>query len=171
MSDQYQFVIVRFERFVATEDPNYLLPEIKNRCNQFRVQAIAADGRGNGLVYNRILFDGLANRCLFYAIVYSVTDSDPVKNGVLWDWTVNRSASIGNVFARVKRKTLAFPCVADCGSFLDEFACEISVHDNFKRTVIFDHPTNQPDDALHAANYAHLVGTRLHAHWEIHPDD
>jgi hypothetical protein len=82
--------------------------------------------------------------------------------GRLWHWTVNRSASIGTVFGRVKKQMLIFPCVQDCGSFLDEIGCEIADYDDSARSICYSHPETQPDDALHALNYALLMGIRGH---------
>jgi hypothetical protein len=81
---------------------------------------------------------------------------------VLWVWTVNRSASIGTVFGRVKKRTILFPRVEDCGSFLDELECEVAEYDDISRSIKYSHPETQPDDCLHASNYAVLIGTRLH---------
>jgi hypothetical protein len=48
----------------------------------------------------------------------------------------------------------------DCGCFLDEFSCEVAEYDDHLRSVRYTHPETQPDDALHATNYALLLGTR-----------
>ena len=77
---------------------------------------------------------------------------------MLTKWTVNRSATIGALFSRVKKKKILFPRVADCASFLDEFACEQADYDDVNRTVKYFHPAGQQDDALHATNYAVLLG-------------
>lgn len=67
---------------------------------------------------------------------------------------VNRLATIGGLFSRIKKKTIIFPRVADCGSFLDEFACEVAEYDDPARTVKSSHPETLQDDAMHATNYA-----------------
>jgi hypothetical protein len=77
-------------------------------------------------------------------------------------WTVGRSASIGNLFARVKSQKISFPRETDCGSYLDEFAAVIAEYDDTNRTVSYSHPESQQDDAMHACNYALLVATYLH---------
>ena len=50
--------------------------------------------------------------------------------------------------------------VAQSGSYLDEFACEVAEYDDINRTVRYSHPETQQDDAMHATNYALLVGIR-----------
>jgi hypothetical protein len=51
----------------------------------------------------------------------------------------------------------------DCASFLEEFACEVVVHDDHNRTIKYTHPESQPDDALHSTNYALLMAVRSQA--------
>jgi hypothetical protein len=161
MSDDNVFNIVRFECFAACEEPDYVMREVCHRCNQFHIRVIGADGLGNGVMANRLLLGILNSQCPFYAIEYS-GDQEPVRDGALWRWKVRRSASIGHLFGRVKKNMIRFPAVADCGAFLDELGCEIAVHDNMSRSIKYDHPPNQPDDALHAANYALLIAARDH---------
>jgi len=61
----------------------------------------------------------------------------------------------------VKKQTILFPRVDQCGSFLSEFACEVAEYDDLNRTVKYSHPETQPDDALHATNYALQVAILL----------
>jgi hypothetical protein len=102
MANDYRFHIVRVERFAATEDPDHVLKAVAERCRQFRIRWLAADGGGNGHVFNRLLYDRLHPRG-YYAVLYSSADHEPRKDGVLMKWTVDRSASIGVVMSRVKK--------------------------------------------------------------------
>jgi hypothetical protein len=163
LDQEYRFVVVRFDRFAAREDPKSVLQQVSERCRQFGIRVAAADGGGNGHVYNRLLLDRLLNQVgVFLAIMYSTTEHQPLQDGVLWRWTVSRSASIGVVFSRVKKKLMVFPRVEDCGSFLDEFAGEFAEYDSVQRSIRYSHPETQPDDSLHAANYALLAAVRAH---------
>ncbi len=159
MRDDFHFQVCRFERFPATEDPDRVLAAVAQRCQQLGVRIVSADGGGNGHVYNRLLVDRLRVQGM-YAILYSATSHEPQQDGVLTKWTVDRSASIGALFSRVKKRQISFPRVADCGSFLDEFACEYVEFDDSSRSVRYTHPESQMDDALHATNYALLVAVR-----------
>jgi len=160
MDPSFRFRVCRFERFAASEEPDKILREVANRCRQFRVTWIGADGGGNGLMLNRLLLDRLNRFHDLFGIHYSVADHEPRRDGVLVKWTVNRSATLGVVFSRIKKQQMEFPRVEDCGSFLDEFACEISEFDDITRSVRYSHPESQQDDALHATNYALLVAIR-----------
>jgi hypothetical protein len=160
MQADYAFVVCRMERFGAREEPERILAEVAARCRQFQVRWIAADGGGNGHVYNRLLWDKLTHPQGLYAIHYSQADSQPVRDGVLTRWTVHRSATIGALLGRVKKRKILFPRPRDVGSFLDEFACEVAAYDEAQRSIRYTHPETQPDDALHATNYALLLATR-----------
>ena len=167
MRDDFHFQVCRFERFAGTEDPDHVLAAVTNRCQQFSVRFVAADGGGNGHVYNRLLLDRLKMRGM-YAVLYSAATHEPYQDGVLTKWTVDRSASIGALFSRVKKKQITFPRVEDSGSYLDEFACEFVEFDDRSRSVRYAHPETQMDDALHATNYALLVAVRAHHHARQH---
>jgi hypothetical protein len=162
MDDDFRFHVVHFDRFPAQEDPEAVLKAVARLCLLFQLRSLAADGGGHGHVYNRLLVDRLQQQASLHAIVYSASEHEPRRDGVLWQWVVGRSASIGTVFSRVKKEALLFPRVEDCGSFLDELQCETAAYDDLSRTIKYSHPETQPDDCLHATNYALLVGTRAH---------
>jgi len=159
--DDNKFHVVRFDRFTAKEDPDYVLNQLTKRCRDFKVKWIASDGGGNGFVYNRLLLDRLDWAATLFGVKYSASGHEPEKDGRLWSWTVNRSSSIGAVFSRIKKKLLLFPRAAECGSFLDEFTCELAEYDDHTRTICYTHPETHPDDALHATNYAELLARSM----------
>jgi hypothetical protein len=74
---------------------------------------------------------------------------------------INRSATIGGLFTRVKKQRLLFPRVEDVGDYLDEYACEVAEYDDLQRSVKYTHPETQQDDALHATNYAMWLGYKI----------
>ena len=161
MRDDNRFVEVFLERYRAREEPNEILKAIIRRCEQFRVQMVATDGMGNGSLYNSLLLDGLPQLRGLYAMCYSVADHEPQQyKGRIWNWTIGRTPSIGLVFARIKKQLLIFPRLQDCSSFLDEIWCEVAEYDDQKRTIKYTHPETQPDDTLHAINYAATLARR-----------
>ncbi len=161
MRSDYVFQVCRFARFSADEDPDKLIREVARNCEHFGVKWIGADGGGNGHVLNRLLLDRLNRPQTMYAILYSGSSHPPVQDGILWKWTVNRSATIGALFSRIKKKMVLFPALEQSGTYLDEFACEVAEYDDINRTVRYTKPENQRDDAMHATNYALLVAIRL----------
>jgi hypothetical protein len=152
------FEVCYLETFAANEEPNYLINQVAQRCRQFGVQFIAADGGGAGIHLNRMLARELA--CEIYGIFYTASSQQPRQNGVLWDWSVPRTATIGHVFSRIKLRRILFPRIEDCGSLLEEFWCEIAEYDEYSRTIKYTHAATQHDDTLHATNYALLLGRR-----------
>jgi hypothetical protein len=161
MRSDFRFQVLRYDRFAGREDPDYVLGRVAGICQEFNVRFLAADGGGNGTVLNRLLVDRLQHPNGLYAINYSMADHPPVRDGVLWRWTIHRSSSIGALFSRVRKKTLLFPAATECGQFLDQFACEVAEYDDYHRTIRYTHPETLPDDALHATNYALQAGLRL----------
>ena len=104
-------------------------------CRKFGVKVIAADGAGNGYLYNRLLQNKLGYQAGLWGIIYSTSDQEPIQDGTLWKWTVNRSATIGGTFGRIKKQMLHFPRAEECGTFLDEFVCELAEYDDHSRTI------------------------------------
>jgi len=49
----------------------------------------------------------------------------------------------------------------DCRAFLPEIYCEVAEHNNEQRTIKYTHPETQPDDTLHAINYAATLARRF----------
>jgi hypothetical protein len=153
--------ILRMERFRPQEEPDRVLNEVAERCRAFGVKYIAADGGGAGIVYNRLLQNKLGNQASLCGIIYSTSDQEPVRDGTLHKWTVNRSVSIGNTFTRIKKQMLHFPRAKECGTFLDEFVCELAEYDDHSRSIRYTHPDGLLDDALHATNYMQTMGLRV----------
>jgi hypothetical protein len=162
MRDDDCFVVLRLERFPAREEPNQVLAAVAQRCRQFGVRALAADGGGNGSVYNSLLLDQLPQLAILFAMLYSAADHPPqVYRGRLSNWTIARTPSLGAVFSRVKKHKIEFPRLQECGSFLDEIYCETAEYDDHNRSIKYLHPETQPDDTLHAVNYAAVLGRRV----------
>jgi hypothetical protein len=154
------FEVCHFSRFRGDEDPDRVSRLVAEVCENFQVRWIGADGLGTGVVFNRLLLGVLPYETHLYGIAYSAADANPYQDGILWKWTVDRTGSIGYLFSCVKKQKIQFSRAEDCRDFLDEFAGEVAEWDDISRRLKFSHPSTQPDDALHAANYALLIATR-----------
>ncbi len=164
-----RFVIVFMERYQAMEDPDAILESIARRCQQFRVAAVAADGGGNGSVYNPLLLHRLPELAGLYGLMYTNSNQEPRQHaGRYWLWAISRTGSLGMIFTRIKAKRIEFPKLDDCSSFLAEIYCEVAEHDDQNRTIKYTHPETQPDDALHAINYACTLARRHLDHQMIY---
>ncbi|MCA9087232.1 MAG: phage terminase large subunit family protein [Planctomycetaceae bacterium] len=157
-----RFIVVHMVRFPAVEDPNEILRQVRQCCQRFRVVAVAADGGGNGNVYNNLLLHELPSIAGLYAMLYSAAGQQPTQRaGRLWNWTIGRSPSLGMVFTRIKKHRVEFPRLEDSRSFLDEIWCEVAEYDDHQRTIRYTHPETQPDDTLHATNYAATLARHM----------
>jgi hypothetical protein len=154
------FDVCHFARIGGREDPEFVKRSVIQICRDFRVRWIAADVLGNGSVYNRLLLDEIGDNADLYALLYSAIGSEPYEDGILWKWPIGRTNSIGYLFSNIKTQRIQFPRVNDCGTFLDEFAAEVAEYDDKNRCIKFSHAKTQPDDILHATNYALKFATR-----------
>ncbi|MBI1371279.1 MAG: hypothetical protein GC159_00750 [Phycisphaera sp.] len=160
MTSDYVFHLVNLTRFPAREDPMEILDAVATTCTQLGVAHIAADGMGNGIVYNRLLQERLGRRDGLYAIQYGQSEQEPRCDGALYQWMVGRSRSIGVLFSRIKKRSLRFPRLDDIRPFINDYTCVFAEYDDHNRAVRYTHPDHLPDDALHASNYALLIATR-----------
>jgi hypothetical protein len=155
-----KFVICHLAGFRGDEDPECVRSLVADVCRRFQVRWIGADGGGNGTIYNRLLLDAVGYRAELYAILYSVAHSEPHQDGIVWRYSVDRTGSIGYLFACIKKQKIEFPRAADCRNFLSEFACEVAEWDDITRRLKYSHPSTHADDALHATNYALVIAQR-----------
>ena len=135
MLQDFTFHISYMQAFQAQEHPNQIVEELAQLCRELRVDSIAADGNGNGHVFNRILYSKFPPPKGFYGIFYSSTDQPVTPDGALYRVTLSRSRSIGGLLSRVKCKRLLFPQQQACDPFLDEFACETAEYDDHTRAL------------------------------------
>ena len=61
------------------------------------------------------------------------------------------------LFSRIKKKLLLFPRIEDSKSFFPDFTGIYAEYDDYDRSYRYCHVDGQPDDALHAVNYAQLL--------------
>ena len=155
------FEICFIQAFHPHEDPSRIVKEVAAICNRFGVAGVAADGGGNGHVFNLLLNPLIHCKFGIYAISYSTADQPPYPHNGLTKWTVGRTVTIATLFGRIKQKELMFPRKEDVGGFLDEFACEIAEYDDEMHRIKYTHPESQRDDALHATNYGLLLAGRI----------
>jgi Phage terminase large subunit (GpA) len=85
------------------EDPDRVVQKVADLCERFQVRAVAADGAGNGTVYNTLLLGRLPRLPRLFGMQYAATDHAPkgYKSRYL-SWIIARSPSIGAIFHRIK---------------------------------------------------------------------
>jgi Phage terminase large subunit (GpA) len=158
-----RLVVQRIEALPAQEDPTLVVRSVAAWCQRLRVRCVAADGAGNGTVYNSLLLTHLPRLPRLYGIQYSATDHAPtLYRDRSWNWIVARSPRIGAVFSQIKKRQIAFPRLDQCTALLREIYCETAEYDPQKRSVKYRHPADQPDDTLHALNYLNVLARAWH---------
>jgi len=145
----------------AREDPDLVIKSVGEICERFQVRGIAADGAGNGTVYNRLLLERLPRLPCLIGMQYAATDHAPKRYGShrWWSWIIARSPSLGAVFSQIKRRRIFFPQLQQCAAFLREIYCETAEYDAQNRSVRYIHPENQADDTLHALTYLSVLAS------------
>ena len=140
------------------EDPDQVVKKVADLCERFRVGAVAADGAGNGTVYNTLLLGRLPRLHRLFGMQYAATDHAPkgYKSRYL-SWIIARSPSIGTIFHRIKMRRISFPQLTQCAPLLREIYCETAEYDPQNRSVRYLHPETQMDDTLHALNYLNAL--------------
>jgi hypothetical protein len=140
------------------EEPERVVQAVANLCERFQVGAVAADGAGNGTVYNTLLLGRLPRLPRLFGMQYAATDHAPKGYRLRYlSWIIARSPSIGAIFHRIKMRRIAFPQLAECAPLLREIYCETAEYDPHNRSVRYLHPETQLDDTLHAINYLNTL--------------
>jgi hypothetical protein len=158
MTNEGQLDVRKMVAIPAQEDPNRVVQAVADICERFQVRGVAADGAGNGTVYNGLLLERLPRLPKLFGMQYAATDHAPkLYRGRWWSWIIARSPSIGFVFHRIKMRRVAFPQLAQCAPLLREIYCETAEYDPQNRSVRYLHPETQMDDTLHALNYLNAL--------------
>lgn len=137
-------------------DPEVVLPDAMNIIGQFNCHAIGADwGHGWGM-NSRILKD--VGRDRFMQFQYSSSLNERKR----WDeggfkWIVNRNAVLSALFQDIKNEKFLFPEWEVFEPFAKDILAEYVEFNDRQRTMLYDHPIDQPDDALHSMIYARLT--------------
>jgi hypothetical protein len=90
--------------------------------------------------------------------LYSAT----LKERKKWDkqgfkWIVNRNSVMSDFFLAIKNEQFLFPPWELFEEYGKDILAEYVEFNDRKRTMLYDHPIDQPDDALHSLIYARLT--------------
>jgi len=137
-------------------DPEVVLPDVLNICGIFNTSVIGADwGHGWGM-NSRII--KAVGRDSFMQFQYSSS----LNARKSWDapgfkWIVNRNAAMSSFFQDIKNGQFLFPPWELFEEFGKDILAEYVEFNDRSRTMLYDHPIDQPDDALHSMLYARLT--------------
>lgn len=145
------------KRYVDKEiDPEFILPDVLNICGGFNVEVIGADW-GHGWGMNSRLFKARGRQGVMQ-FAYSANLGERKK----WDdeaykFIINRNAVMSQFFQDVKLAKFAFPAYGIFEPFAKDILAEYVEYNDQTHTMKYDHPIDQPDDALHSLIFCKLA--------------
>jgi hypothetical protein len=155
--EEQDFHVLYMERLPLTVDFSRAVVRAAELIANFNVTWVAADGQGHGAVLNRNLLDVITPRRArpgFFSMRYADTEQRPErKDDVQWNWTLDRTRTLADVFTRVQRKRITLPALQHCGPLLEEIWHEAANFDPEGRTLRFSCPAGGNDDVLHSLAY------------------
>jgi hypothetical protein len=137
ITDEGQLDVRTMIAMPVQEDPECVVQAVADLCQRFRVCAVAADGAGNGTVYNTLLLGRLPQLPRLFGMQYAATDHGPkAYRSRYLSWIIARSPSIGAIFHRIKMRRIAFPQLTQSAPLLREIYCETAEYDPHNRSVL-----------------------------------
>lgn len=137
-------------------DPEFIVTDVLHVCGRFNVQCIGADwGHGWGVNSRLIKARGPQGAMQF---AYSTSLGERKR----WDpdaykWIINRNNAMATFFQSIKEGKFIFPIWSEFETFAKDILAEYVEYNERNRMMKYDHPIDQPDDALHSLIYAKLT--------------
>lgn len=151
------FWIFYQKRYVGKDvDPELILPDLLQICGYFNVEVVGADwGHGWGM-NSRIMKARGREGIMQFA--YSASLRERKRwDGQAFKYVINRNAALSQFFECIKKASLCLPRWEEFEPFAKDFLAEYVEYNERTRTMQYDHPIDQPDDALHSAIYCKLA--------------
>jgi len=145
------------KRYVGKEiDPEFIVPDVLHICGHWNVEVIGADW-GHGWGMNSRLFKARGRQGVMQ-FAYSTSLGERKR----WDpdafkFIINRNAVLSNLFQSIKQQNFLFPEWETFEPFAKDILAEYVEYNERTRTMMYDHPIDQPDDALHSLAYCKLA--------------
>jgi len=150
------------KRYVGKEiDPEFILPDVIHLCGYWNVEVLGADW-GHGWGMNSRLF-AARGRDAVMQFAYSTSLGERKR----WDpnafkFIVNRNAVLSQLFQDIKQERFMFPAWDEFEPFGADILAEYVEYNDRTRMMMYDHPIDQPDDALHSLAYCKLAADISH---------
>lgn len=137
-------------------DPEVIVPDILRICGMFNVSALGADW-GHGWGVNSRLFKSLGQQRMMQFAYSSSLGERKRFDPEAYKWIINRNAVLSNMFQAIKNQQFIFPIWAEFETYAKDILAEYTEYNERTRMMKYDHPIDQPDDALHSLTYAKLT--------------
>lgn len=145
------------KRYTGKEiDPELIIPDILHLCGHWNVEVLGADwGHGWGMNSRLIHARGRQGVMQF---AYSTSLGERKR----WDpdafkFIINRNSILSSVFSEMKQNKFLFPEWETFEPFAKDILAEYVEYNERTRTMMYDHPIDQPDDALHSLVYCKMA--------------
>ena len=155
--DDNTFWTFYMKKYIGQEiDPEFILPDILNIVGAYNVYRLGVDwGHGWGL--NSRLFKALGHdRVMQFAYSGNLNERKRWDDGA-YKFIINRNAVLSNYFEGIRKGEFLFPKWGEFEPFAEDILAEYVEYNENTRTMKYDHPIDQPDDALHSQIYCKLA--------------
>ena len=151
----WPFFIKRYEG--REIDPEFIKKDIVRLCHIFGVNCIGCDW-GHGWGMNSHLINRLGrDKVMEFQYVAKL------RTRIKWDkeafnFKINRSLVIAEFLTNVKEQNLLLPVWEEFETFAADILGVYIDYNERQKTMYYDHPIDQPDDAMHSMIYARMCG-------------
>ena len=145
------------KRYVGQDiDPEKILPDVLNVCGHWNVEVIGADW-GHGWGMNSRLFAARGREGVMqFAYSHNLGERKKFDNAA-FKFIVNRNAVLSQFFDSMKRGQFLLPTWETFEPFGKDILAEYVEYNETTHVMKYDHPIDQPDDALHSLVYCKLA--------------
>lgn len=144
------FWILQMKRYTGKDiDPEIILPDILHICEYWNVEVLGADW-GHGWGMNSRLFKARGReRVMQFA--YSTSLGERKRwDASAYKFMINRNAVMSEFFTGLKQSRFLFSEWETFEPYAKDVLAEYVEYNERTRTMQYDHPIDQPDDALHS---------------------
>jgi len=146
-----------WKRYVGKDiDPEIIVPDVLNVTGHWGVEVIGADW-GHGWGVNSRLFKA-RGRTGVMQFAYSTSLGERKKyDAEAHKFIINRNAVLADTFLGFKQSKFILPEWEEFEPYGKDILAEYVEYNERTRTMMYDHPIDQPDDGLHSLVYCKLA--------------
>jgi hypothetical protein len=138
-------------------DPEFIKTDITQKCFQFGVNIIGCD-YGHGWGMNSHLINRLGRDKVMEFMYVPKLGARIKWDKVAFNFKVNRSMAISNFITALKEQQVLLPVWEEFERFAKDILGVYIDYNERMKTMYYDHPIDQPDDAMHSILYARMAG-------------
>jgi len=145
------------KRYVGKDvDPEIIIPDVLHLCGYWNVEVVGADW-GHGWGMNSRIMKAIGKPRVMQFAYSSNLGEKKRWDANAYKFIINRNSALVNVFSSIKQGKYVFPEWEEFEPFGKDILAEYVEYNERTRTMKYDHPIDQPDDALHSLVYCKLA--------------